>query len=50
MDLFGNIRDWNRVRQTRNELNSLSNRELNDLGINRGDIPFIARRAIQRSA
>ena len=33
MDILGNIRTWNRVRQTRNELNSLSNRELDDLGI-----------------
>ena len=45
MGIFGNIRTWNRVRQTRNELNSLSNRELTDLGISRGDIPSIARRA-----
>ena len=47
MDIFGSIRTWNRVRQTRNELNSLSNRELNDLGIARGDIPFIAKRAVR---
>ena len=45
MDIFSTIRTWNRVRQTRNELNNLSNAELNDLGINRGDIPFIAKRA-----
>ncbi len=45
MDIFNNIRTWNRVRQTRNELYSLSTRELNDLGIARGDIPFIAKRA-----
>ena len=45
MDILGNIRTWNRVRQTRNELSSLSNRELDDLGITRGDIPFIAQRA-----
>ena len=48
MEIFNNIRTWNRVRQTRNELNSLTTRELNDLGINRGDIPFIARRAARR--
>ncbi len=47
MDIFGSIRTWNRVRQTRNELNGLSNRELNDLGIARGDIPFIAKRAVR---
>ena len=45
MDILGNIRTWNRVRQTRNELSSLSNRELDDLGITRGDIPYIAQRA-----
>jgi uncharacterized protein YjiS (DUF1127 family) len=48
MDIFGNLRTWNRVRQTRNELSSLSNRELDDLGITRGDIPFIAQRAVGR--
>jgi len=45
MGIFGSIRTWNRVRQTRNELNNLSARELDDLGISRGDIPFIAKRA-----
>lgn len=35
-------------RQTYNELNSLSNRELNDIGINRGDIPFISRKMVDR--
>ncbi len=45
MDLFKSYQTWKRVRQTRNELNALSNRELNDLGISRGDIPFIAQRA-----
>ena len=45
MDLFNTVRTWNRVRQTRNELYSLSKRELDDLGIARGDIPFIAKRA-----
>ncbi|MEM8749267.1 MAG: DUF1127 domain-containing protein [Pseudomonadota bacterium] len=48
MDILNNIRTWNRVRQTRNELYSLSARELNDLGIARGDIPFIAKRAAKR--
>ena len=48
MDFFKPVRNWNRVRNTRNELDSLSNRELADLGISRGDIPFIARRAAKR--
>jgi len=32
-------------RATRNELNSLTDRELNDIGIGRGDIERIAREA-----
>ena len=48
MDIFGKVRDWNRIRQTRNELYTLSNRELTDLGISRGDIPFIAKNAVKR--
>ncbi len=47
MDILNNVRTWNRVRQTRNELYSLSNRELSDLGIARGDIPRIARNAVR---
>jgi len=46
MNLLGSIRNWNRARHTRNELFSLSTHELNDLGIARGDIPFIAKRAV----
>lgn len=46
MNLMHNYRNWRRYRDTVNELSRLSNRELNDLGINRGDIPFVARRAI----
>ncbi|WP_084649885.1 DUF1127 domain-containing protein [Stappia stellulata] len=35
---------WQSYRRTYDELSRLSNRELNDLGIGRGDIDFIARR------
>ena len=48
MRILEDIRSWNRVRQTRNELYSLSTRELADLGISRGDIPFVAKRAVKR--
>ena len=48
MNVLGNIRSWNRVRQTRNELNGLSNRELDDLGISRGEIAAIAQRVSTR--
>ena len=45
MDIMGRYKDWRSYRRTVNELSALSNRELADLGISRGDIPFIARRA-----
>lgn len=37
---------WRQYRQTCNELSRMSERDLNDLGISRGDIPFVARRAV----
>lgn len=40
-------RRWRRYRSTVRELQSLSTRELNDLGINRGDIGRLAREASQ---
>ena len=46
MNLIRNYRNWRRYRETVNELSRLSNRELNDLGIARGDIPFVARKAV----
>lgn len=46
MNLIRDYRNWRRYRQTVSELSRLSNRELNDLGINRADIPFVARKAI----
>jgi uncharacterized protein YjiS (DUF1127 family) len=33
---------WNQQRETIRELSMLTNRELADLGIGRGDIPFVA--------
>lgn len=45
MNIIGKYKDWRSYRRTVSELNSLSNRELTDLGINRADIPFVARRA-----
>ena len=43
MNVFGSFKKWRNYRRTVNELNALSNRELDDLGIIRGDIPFVAR-------
>ncbi len=46
MNLIQNYRNWRRYRDTVTELSRLSNRELNDLGIARGDIRFVARKSL----
>lgn len=46
MNIVREYQNWRRYRNTVNELNRLSTRELNDLGISRSDIPFVARKAI----
>ncbi|MEO5324145.1 DUF1127 domain-containing protein [Mesorhizobium sp. CC13] len=46
MNLLRTYRNWRAYRETVNELGRLSNRQLADLGINRGEISAIARRAI----
>lgn len=43
MNLIRNYRNWRRVRETINELNRLSNRELADVGISRTEIDRVAR-------
>ena len=45
MNLIRNYRSWRRYRDTVNELSRLTQRELNDLGITRADIPVVAARA-----
>ena len=42
MNVVDNYRRWRRYRRTINELDALTARELNDLGISRGDIRSIA--------
>ena len=46
MNLVRSYNNWRRYRETVNELNRLSQRELADLGISRGEINSVARRAI----
>lgn len=46
MKLIRSYASWRKYRETCAELNKLSERELNDIGMSRGDIPFAARRAI----
>ncbi|WP_417581619.1 DUF1127 domain-containing protein [Pelagibacterium sp.] len=43
MGIRKTFQKWSAYQQTVRELNSLGNRELNDLGISRGDIERIAR-------
>ena len=45
MNILRSYSNWRRFRETCNELNRLSQRELADLGIARSDIPTIARQA-----
>ncbi len=44
--LFGRYRNWRRYRTTVHALEKLSSRELDDLGISRGDIDRIARQSV----
>ena len=48
-DLVGRIAAWNDARVTRKSLSALTDRELDDLGLVRGDIDDIARGSFERS-
>jgi len=41
---------WRRYREAVRELSHLSDRELNDIGIRRGDIEYIVRRSVASKA
>jgi uncharacterized protein YjiS (DUF1127 family) len=41
---------WRKYRDAVRELSQLSDRELNDIGIRRGDIEFIVRRSLASEA
>ncbi|WP_082520599.1 DUF1127 domain-containing protein [Rhizobium sp. Root482] len=43
MTIARTLNNWRKYRQTVNELDRMTNRELNDIGINRGDIRSVAR-------
>lgn len=43
MKLVGKYKQWRNFRRTVSELSALSDRELDDLGISRGDIGHVAR-------
>ena len=42
MGILNSVQSWNRVRRTRNALNTLSARQLEDIGLTRGAIDSIA--------
>lgn len=44
MSLKQSFNNWRQYRNTCNELYQMSDRELNDIGLARADIPFVARR------
>ena len=46
MNIVRSYSNWRRYRETVNELNRLSQRELADLGIARADINSLARRSV----
>ena len=46
MNLIRNYRNWRAYRQTVSELGRLTDRGLEDLGIDRGDIRAVARKSI----
>ncbi|MBB5574576.1 MULTISPECIES: DUF1127 domain-containing protein [Rhizobium] len=48
MNVARSFNNWRKYRQTVAELGRMSTRELNDLGIGRGDIHNIARGAVVR--
>ena len=48
MNIVRAYNNWRRYRETVAELGRLNSRELNDLGISRGDIPFIAMKSAAR--
>jgi uncharacterized protein YjiS (DUF1127 family) len=41
---------WRRYREAVRELSQLTDRELDDIGVRRGDIPFVAAGAFRKAA
>lgn len=46
MNVARSLNNWRKYRQTVTELGRMSNRELNDLGIDRSDIRAVARASV----
>lgn len=43
MNIFSTMRNWRRARKTHRELNNLSSRQLDDIGLTRADIASISK-------
>ncbi|WVT76442.1 DUF1127 domain-containing protein (plasmid) [Sinorhizobium chiapasense] len=48
MNVARSFNNWRKYRQTVNELDRMSNRELQDVGIDRAEIRNVARAAVSR--
>lgn len=48
MNVARSLNNWRKYRQTVNELGRMTNRELDDLGIDRSDIRSVARASVAR--
>lgn len=48
MNILRNAKNWMAYRRTYNELSRMSDHELFDIGLNRGDINTIASRSFKR--
>ncbi|WP_018010586.1 DUF1127 domain-containing protein [Sinorhizobium medicae] len=46
MNVARSLNNWRKYRQTVNELGRMTNRELDDLGINRADIRSVVRASL----
>ncbi|QDZ01671.1 DUF1127 domain-containing protein [Nitratireductor mangrovi] len=46
MSIIRNYRNWRRYRHAVGELSRLSDRELDDIGITRAEIPLVARKTV----
>lgn len=46
MNIRKSYRQWRAYRETVVELYRMSDRQLSDIGISRGDIPFVARKSL----
>jgi uncharacterized protein YjiS (DUF1127 family) len=42
-NLLGSVSEWRKYTRTKKELYAMTDRDLADMGISRGDIPYVAK-------